>query len=198
MRGITVQVIVLCLPAVAQQLETRPQVLQLSLKKAVEIAVSPEGSTRLQLAQESLKQTEERKNEALAALLPDIGAQVTERNQTVNLAALGFHIQFPPALGLNFPQFVGPFNVFDVRVSANQNIFDFSAIRRFQASRASVGAAKSDLNNTRDQVTEQVARAYLTALRAQSSLRARRFNWPTIGRTCWLHRRSRLARICSC
>jgi outer membrane protein len=172
----TLVVIVLCLPAVAQQLETRQRVLQLSLKKAVEIALSAEGSTRLQLAEESLKQTEERKNEARAAFLPNIEGQVTERNQTENLGALGLNFQLPPALGLNFPQFVGPFNVFDVRLSATQNVFDFSAIRRFQAAKASLGAAKSDLDNTRNQVTEQVARAYLAALRAQSSVETAKSN----------------------
>src|SRR5260370_38568525 len=97
MKNRGVLVLVFTLPAFAQQLETRPQVLQLSLKKAVEIALSPEGSTRLQLAQESLKQTEERKNEARAALLPDLEGQVTERNQTTNLEALGLKFQFPPA-----------------------------------------------------------------------------------------------------
>jgi outer membrane protein TolC len=160
----------------AQQLETRPLILKLSLKKAVEIALSPEGSTRLKLAQESLKQTEERKNEARAGLLPSFLGQVTERNQTENLGALGFHIQFPPTLGLNFQQFVQPFDVLDVRVSAQQNVFDFSTIRRFQAAKASLDAAKSDLDSTRDQVTEQTARTYLAALRAQSTVETGKAN----------------------
>src|ERR1051326_8309856 len=87
------------LPAFAGQLETRQPVLQLSLKKAVEIALSPEGSTRLQLAGETLKQTEARQDQARAALLPDLEGQVSEQNLTRNLAALG--IQFPslPEIG---------------------------------------------------------------------------------------------------
>ena len=43
----------LALPAFAQ-LQNRPAVLQLSLKQAVEIALAPEGSTRVKLAEEAL------------------------------------------------------------------------------------------------------------------------------------------------
>jgi len=35
------------------QLQSRPPVLQLSLKQAVEIALAPEGSTRVKLAEEA-------------------------------------------------------------------------------------------------------------------------------------------------
>jgi len=170
MRNSGLIVVVLTLPAFAQQLETRPRVLQLSLKKAVEIALSPEGSTRLQLAQEALKQTEARKDQARAALLPDLEGQVSERSLTENLAAQGLRFQIPPALGFRIPQFVGPFDVLDVRASVNQNVFDFSSIRRFQSAKASTSAAKSDLNNTRDQVMDQVAHAYLAGLRAQTAV----------------------------
>src|SRR5207253_4270401 len=54
--------------------------------------------------------------------------------------------------------------------SVNQNVFDFASIRRFQAAKASTGAAKSELNNTRDQVMDQVARAYLAGLRTQTAV----------------------------
>jgi outer membrane protein TolC len=60
--------------------------------------------------------------------------------------------------------------VLDIRANATQNIFDFATIRRFQAAKASVGAAKSDVDNTRDQVMDQVARAYLTGLHAQNTV----------------------------
>lgn len=170
MRNRCLIILTLSMPLLAQKLETRPEVLQLSLKKAVEIALSPEGSTRLQLALETLKQTESRKAQARAALLPDLEGQVTERNMTENLGALGLRFQFPAFLGFNIPQLVGPFSVLDIRANATQNIFDFASIRRFQAAKASVGAAKSDVGNTRDQVMDQVARAYLTGLHAQNTV----------------------------
>lgn len=170
MRNRCLIILTLSVPLLAQKLETRPEVLQLSLKKAVEIALSPEGSTRLQLALETLKQTESRRAQARAALLPDLEGQVTERNMTENLGALGLRFQFPAFLGFNIPQLVGPFSVLDIRANATQNIFDFASIRRFQAAKASVGAAKSDVGNTRDQVMDQVARAYLTGLHAQNTV----------------------------
>lgn len=46
--------------------------LRLSLKRAVEIALSPEGSARIQLSEEALRQARSRSAEARAALLPDI------------------------------------------------------------------------------------------------------------------------------
>ncbi|MGA2595811.1 MAG: TolC family protein [Bryobacteraceae bacterium] len=168
--------VLFCLPVVAQQLETRPAVLQLSLKKAVEIALSPEGSTRLQLAQESLKQTEARKDEARSSLLPDFEGQVAYKNMDENLRALGLRFAIPAAFGFSIPTFVPPFDVLDARASVNQNVFDFSSIRRFQSAKATVGAARSDLNDTRDRVMEQVARSYLTALRAQTTVETAQAN----------------------
>ena len=44
--------------------------LQLSLKRAVEIATSPEGSARIQLANELTRQAQARSTQARAALLP--------------------------------------------------------------------------------------------------------------------------------
>src|SRR5689334_18576622 len=46
--------------------------LDLSLKRAVELAISPEGSARVRLAEEALKQSQSRTAQAKAALLPDL------------------------------------------------------------------------------------------------------------------------------
>ncbi len=145
--------------------------LRLSLKRAVEIALAPEGSTRIQLAQESLRQAESRSAQARAALLPDIAASVSQQNLNRNLAAFGVRFELPIP-GFEFPRVVGPFNVFDVRATASQSIFDFSSIRRYQASRVAIKAVRSDLNSTDDQVAAQTARAYLSALRAEADLEA--------------------------
>ena len=58
---------------------------------------------------------------------------VQERNETVNLKTFG--INFPTIPGFAIPSFVGPFSVFDARASAQQSIFSFSDIRKYQASR---------------------------------------------------------------
>src|SRR5438309_6907273 len=88
--------------------------LELSLKRAVQLAVSREGSARVQLSTEALKQAESRSAQARSALLPDLGAGLTVRNQTLNLAAFGFRFTSPIA-GFNFPTFVGPFSTMDAR-----------------------------------------------------------------------------------
>jgi outer membrane protein TolC len=149
-------------------------VLRLSLHQAVEIALKSEGSTRVQLSGESVKQAEARSAEARSALLPDLESSITEQNQTRNLRALG--IQFPMVPGLSFPTFVGPFDIFDARATVTQSLFDFSSIRRYQAARSGIQSARSDNDGTRNQVTGDVARAYLAALRADAALETAQAN----------------------
>ena len=170
----------LAAPLFAQQLQNRPPVLQLSLKQAVEIALAPEGNTRVRLAEEALKQSETQSNQSRAALLPDFESYVQYQNETNNIKAFGFNFSsfIPPIPGLNlsFPSLLGPFSLLDVRANVNQSIFDFSSIRRYQASRIAIEATKAENDGTRDQVTDQVARAYLAALRAQAALDTARAN----------------------
>jgi outer membrane protein len=163
-----------------QQLLTRPPILKLTLKQAVQLALAPEGSTRVKLAEEDLKQAESRADESRAALLPDFEGYVEYQNETANLEAFGFNFKniFKdiPIPGFAIPSFVGPFGVLDARGSVNQTVFDFSAIRRYQASKVAIEATKADNEGTHDQVTDQVARAYLAGLRAQASLDTQRAN----------------------
>jgi outer membrane protein len=150
--------------------------LQLSLKRAVEIAVSPEGNTNIQLSGEALKQAQARSAESRAALLPDLEASVTQQSRTENLAALGLGAVALPIPGFHFPTFVGPFATFDARATATQSVFDFSSIRRYQASKVGVSAAKSDIRNTDEQVAAQVARAYLAAVKADTDVETAQAN----------------------
>lgn len=163
-----------------QQLLTRPPVLQLTLKQAVQLALAPEGNTRVKLAEEDLKQSELRSVEARAALLPDFESYVEYQNETANLAAFGFNFKniFKdlPIAGLSIPTFVGPFSVLDARASVNQTVFDFGSIRRYQASKVAIEATKADNQGTHDQVADQVARAYLAGLQAQASVEAQGAN----------------------
>ena len=139
--------------------------LQLSMKRAVELAVSPEGSAQVQLSGEAFKQAQSRSAQARAALLPDLSAAFSDQSRTSNLAAMGLHFTVPIP-GFQFPSFVGPYSTMDARVSASQSIFDFASIRRFQASKTAVSAAKSDVNAAQEQVAAHVARAYLAAVKA--------------------------------
>ena len=147
--------------------------LQLSLKRAVEVAVSPEGSAHVQLADEALKQAQARALEQRAALLPNVDAAFSDQSRTENLAALGFNpaiFSAIPIPGFSFPTFVGPFTTVDARVSGSQSVFDFSTIRRYQASKVGVTAARSDVDATQEQVAAQVARAYLAAVKGDADV----------------------------
>jgi outer membrane protein len=142
-----------------------PAPLELSLKQAIDMALAPDGDTRVRLAQEAVRLAESRSLQARAALLPNLDASVSDQSQTRNLAAVGIKLAVPIA-GLTFPELVGPFGVFDVRATATQTIFDFGAIRRFQSSQVAVEVAGSESDVARDQVARLVALEYLAARRA--------------------------------
>jgi outer membrane protein TolC len=168
------------LPAAAlamAQAPSGPAPLQLSLKRAVEVAIAPEGSAKIQLADEALKQAQARSAQARAALLPDLESSFRYSSQTVNLAAEGLSSAFQiPIPGFAFPTMVGPFSVADARATAQQSVFDFSSIRRFQASKVGVAASKSDLEASSEQVAAQVARAYLEAVKGDTDVETAQAN----------------------
>lgn len=147
--------------------------LRLSLKQAVEMALAPEGHAQVRLVTESVRQAEARSAQARAALLPDVAASVAEQNQTRNLAAFGIRVQLPIP-GFAFPELVGPFSTFDVRATATQSIFDLAAVRRYQAARTGIRAARAESESVAEQVAAQVARLYLTAQRCEAVLEATR------------------------
>jgi outer membrane protein len=153
-------------------------VLSLSLKRAVELALSPKGNIQIRLSAEALKQAQSRSLQARSALLPNIDSSLAYRNQTVNLKANGLHFDVPGPLGssLSFPSFVGPFNVTDARISATQSVFDFSSIRRYQASQSGISAAEAEIAGAQEQVAARVARAYLLAIRADADVDAAKAN----------------------
>jgi outer membrane protein TolC len=163
----------LLLPLLARAQAPAP--LQLSLARAVEIATAPDGNARVALAAEALKQAEARSGQARAALLPNVDASFAYQSQTRNLQAFGLQIELPFA-GFSIPTFVGPFTTQDLRATAQQSIFDFASIRRYQASKAAVTAARTDTTGANEQVAAQVARTYLAAVKAAADVEAIRAN----------------------
>jgi len=145
--------------------------ISLTLRQAVEIAVADEGSARVALAAELVQQARRRSEQSRAALLPQLDSSLSQVSTMRNLEALGVRLT-APAPGFELPRVVGPFNVFDARLTAGQSILDVSAIRRFQASRLASAAARRQEHAAGDAVTADVTRAYLTAVRAQDQLEA--------------------------
>jgi outer membrane protein len=147
--------------------------LQLSMGRAVDIALSPEGSVKIAMAEQSIVRAETQVSQAKSALMPTIDGTFNARNQTTNLRTFGFNFSFP---GFTLPNVVGPFTVVDIRPTAKWTVLDFANIRRYRAVQATVDTSKAELDVTRTQVTDQVARAYLATLRADAALEAAQAN----------------------
>jgi len=126
--------------------------------------VSPEGNTRIQLSDEALKQAQSRSAEARAApagrsrSLPH--GPGTRRP---NPAAMGSR-SWVPIPGFQFPTFVGPFTTMDARATVTQSVFDFSSIKRFQASEGRGFVGRSDVDSTKSRWPRRWPRAYLAAV----------------------------------
>ncbi len=146
--------------------------LNLSLKEAIQIALSQEGSAEVQVAEESIREVEARSQQSRAELLPHLGASVGYQNQTRNLEAMGLQ----PTSMFRPPTRVGPFTTFDARANLTQTIFNLGSIRRFQASKAGVQVAETEKENIGERTAAQVARSYLEALRNRARLDAARAN----------------------
>ena len=71
---------------------TTREPLRLSLKRAIDIATSPEGNTYIQLSDENVKQSKTRSAQARSALLPDVEAQAGQNTAMRSLAALGLDL----------------------------------------------------------------------------------------------------------
>ncbi len=149
--------------------------LELSLKRAVQLAISPEGSTRVQLSAEAYKQAQLRSLESRAALLPDLSSAFSAQNQTRNLAAFGIRLS-SPIPGFSIPTFVGPFSTIDARVSATQSVFDFARSAATRPPRPRFRRPIRCRRRTEEQVAAQVARAYLAAIRADADVAAAQAN----------------------
>jgi len=100
---------------------------------------------------------------ALADLLPNVSAHVSETREIINLAAFGFQTA-PGTPFAGIPSLVGPFNVFDARVALQQSIFDLNAINGNRAGNHSLSAAKLTHESARNFVIHVAGVAYIQAL----------------------------------
>ena len=130
------------LPAVPGRHLPGQDVLKLSMKRAVELATSPEGNVNIQIAGEAVKQAQARSAQARAALLPNFEGAVSEIDQTRNLAALGIRFNSADSR-VQLPDLRRAVQRCRCAGDRTQSVFDFSSIRRYQASKVGVNAARS-------------------------------------------------------
>src|ERR1700733_8873478 len=95
---------------------------------------------------------------ALSALMPQVGGQVSETVEQLNLKTIGFDISIP---GLAIPTIVGPFQYTDLRASASITVFDYNKWKNYRSSEQSQRAAQLSYQDARDLVVQAVANAYL-------------------------------------
>jgi len=148
----------------AQPAPPHAPAMDLSLSKAIQIAVSAAGDTSVQMAQEAERASAANYTEVRSTLLPALEGSMAEQDQTVNPKALGLRFESP---AFTVPDSVGPFSTFDARLRLNAKLLDMSALRHRQAAAMSWQAAKSETESVRERVAAAVARLYSAALRAE-------------------------------
>ena len=99
--------------------------LTLTLRRAVEIASSPEGSARIQIADEAVKQAEARSKSSVRHCCRTRTGTSHIRNKTREPRAFGLRLQ-TPIPGFHIPTFVGPFSTIDVRATGSQSVLRYT------------------------------------------------------------------------
>jgi outer membrane protein len=157
-------------PAGAAKITTS-QPATLSYEQAVRLAI--ENNLATLRAQERRNEARGQQEQARAPLLPNISGVAYQANQTMNLVALGFQPGTFPGINRTF---LGPFKNFDARLFVSQRVFDLSAIRNYQAGKASVRVAELNEALAREQVASSTGLFYLEALRADRAVVAAQAN----------------------
>jgi outer membrane protein len=142
------------------------QVLRLTLDQAVALAVKQ--NTTAQIAVLTAAQSEQDKNVALAALLPEANLSVKDQVERVNLKAqFGGKNVFP-----GFPQHVGPYQVFSAGPTFGGPVLDLTLWQRYQAARNTANSSRATSLSTREQVILLVVSQYIGTLRAVANVQA--------------------------
>ena len=131
--------------------------ISLSVKDAVQRAL--EYNLGLLLQEEAAGAAGGARWRALAELLPDVSGSLNGRRQVLNLEAFGFPSPDP---------IVGPFNVFDARVTLSQALIDVSALNDFRAAKLNEQAEKFGIKSARDLVVLVAVNQYLETVAGAS------------------------------
>jgi outer membrane protein len=138
--------------------------LQLTLHDAVNLALKQ--NPRVILASLEVAQSGEDVRTARSGLLPHVNGTVAESINRENVQAL-FGGPIP-----GFPQHIGPFEVFQAGLGFQAPVFDLTLWRRYKASQAGVGSARSDEIAVREESVLLVVSQYLGSQRAAADVAA--------------------------
>jgi len=162
-RGLSLVAPLLLLAAAAARGET----LRLSLKEAVDLALSD--GTAARIASERIDQSRFAARQARSALLPQAGLQVAGSNQSINFQEFGLTIP-------GFPTVVPPFSFFNAQAQIALDVIDVSAHKRYEAARQGVTVSEAEREHTENEVVSAVATLYVAEQRAEASVEAAKAN----------------------
>jgi outer membrane protein TolC/ABC-type transporter Mla MlaB component len=141
------------------------QALRLTLDQAVALAVKQNATAQIAIL--TAAQSEQDKNVARAALLPEANLSVKDQAQRVNLQA-----QFGGKKLPGFPQHVGPYQVFSAGPTFGGPVLDLTLWQRYQAARDTANSGRATSLSTREQVILLVVSQYIGTLRAVANVEA--------------------------
>jgi outer membrane protein len=174
--GLLVAIIIAAVAGAAQEIPGAAKVATgqpaaLSFDEAVKLAI--ENNLATLRAHERRNEARGLQQQSLAPLLPNVNGVAYQASLTQNLVALGFQPGTIPGFNSTF---LGPFKNFDARLLATQSVFNLSAIRNYQASRAGVHVTELQEALAREQVANGTGLIYLEALRADRAVVAAQAN----------------------
>ncbi len=147
-------------PAAAQQ----PGVPQGPVTLLQAISLGRSQGVNAAIAQLNVRTADARVGQRRADLLPSISGNAAYTNQKLNLEEFGL----PGVTGVT-----DPFNIYRLQLKASQTIFDASAIGRVRAARDTAVAAGLDARAAGELAGATAGFAYLQALSARETVRAR-------------------------
>jgi outer membrane protein len=162
---VAILVVLAVVPAPAQQPAGQPPVAPtgpITLLQAITLGRSQ--GVNAAIAQLNVGAANARVGQRRADLLPSISGTAAFTRQTVNLEEFGF----PGITGVT-----DPFNVYRLQLRASQTLFDASVIGRLRAARDTAVAAGLDAQAAGEVAGATAGLAYLRALSAIETVRAR-------------------------
>jgi outer membrane protein len=149
------------LPAVAPS-----AVMRLTLEQAVALALKQNPTAQIAIL--TAAQSEQDKNIARAALLPQANARISDEAQKINVRAQFGGVQAFPGL----PTTLGPFQLFSAGPGVSAPVFDLTLWNRYLAAGKTASASQANSLSTREQVILLTVSQYIGTLRAVANVRA--------------------------
>jgi len=137
--------------------------LNLTLRGALAAAV--ENNPDVLLYKERIEAARGRVDAQLGTMLPNLSSTVRQTRQTL----------FRGTFGLD-PVRSDPFSIFDVRVSASQNLLSVSLIQRWRASREMLHVSESESESRKFDTMASVALTYMEGLKAMGMVKMHEAN----------------------